>query len=172
MSIFDISNFEREGNTQNDILLENNENICESINLLTDSALRSIKIFTPDLQRDLYDNDRFRDNLLKFVRGNRHAKIQILVNDSSFAIHQGHRLIRLAQQLTTAMQIRNTPEDYQETNMAFILIDHSDFIFKPNSSSTTALHTSCKHRGNKLNEFFTPAWEHAVLDPQIRQISL
>ena len=172
MSIFDISSFEREGNTQNDILLDNNNDVRDSINALTESALRTIKIFTPDLQRDLYDNDIFRENLLSFVRGNRHANIQILVTDSSFAIHQGHRLIRLAQQLTTAMQIRITPEDYQETSMAFMLVDHSDFIFKPNSTASSTLSSSCKHRGSKLLEFFTPAWEHAQIDPQIRQVSI
>jgi len=172
MSIFDISNFEREGNTQNDILLDNSNDVREAANTLIESALRSIKIFTPDLQRDIFDNDAFRESLLKFVRGNRHAQIHILVNDSSHAIHHGHRLIRLAQQLTTAMQIRNTPEDYQETSMAFMLIDHSDFVYKPNYSSSNALLSSCKHRGNKLLEFFTPAWEHAQVDPQIRSISI
>lgn len=172
MSIFDINNFERSGNTDKDIRLDSSEDAVKSINEITNNALRTIKIFTPDLQRDLYDNDDFRDNLLKFVRGNRHAQIQVLVTNSSFAIQQGHRLIRLAQQLTSAMQIRVTPEDYQETRMAFMLVDQSDFIFKSDSTTGKALHSSCKHRGNKLIEFFTPAWDQAEFDTQVRSFSI
>lgn len=172
MSIFDIKNFERSGNTDNDIYLENNDDTKESINKITSSALRTIKIFTPNLQRDIYDNEDFRENLLHFTRGNRHAQIQILVNDSSFAIQQGHRLIRLAQKLTSAMQIRITPEDYQDTTMSFILVDQSDFLFKADITANRALLSNCKHRSNRLLEFFTPAWEQAEIDPQIRRITI
>lgn len=172
MSIFDITNFERSGNTDNDVQLDNNDDIKNAINKITETALRTIKIFTPDLQHNLYDNDLFREILLNFTRGNRHAQIQILVNDSSAAIQQGHRLIRLAQNLTSAMQIKNTPEEYQDTSMSFILIDQSDFVFKANSTANKALLTDCKHRSNKLLEFFTPAWEQAELDTQIRRITI
>lgn len=172
MSIFDTGNFQRSGNTDKDIRLDNTEDVIISLNELTKNALRTIRIFTPDLQHDLYDNDVFRDNLLKFARGNRHAQIQLLVTNSSFAIQQGHRLIRLAQQLTSAMQVRVTPEDYQETRMAFMLVDQSDFIFKADCSTSKVLQSSCKHRGNRLLEFFTPAWDQAELDIQIRRVSI
>ena len=172
MSIFDSSNFERQGNTENDALLKNNEEVHDAIITLASNALRTIKIFTPDLEHALYNNDEFRDALLAFSRGNRHAQIQILVTDSSMAIHHGHRLILLAQQLTSAMQIRNTPEDYQDTSISFILIDQQGFIFKPDSSVQTAIQSNCQFRSNKLNEFYTSAWDQAEQDPQTRRFSI
>jgi len=172
MSIFDISNFERQGNTENDQLFSNLNEIEDATVELASNALRSIYIFTPDLQRDIYDNDRFREALIKFARGNRHAQIKILLADSSSAVHHGHRIIRLSQQLTSAMQIRTTPEDYRETHMSFIMADQTDFIFKPDYTASDAIYAHCKHRGNKLMEFFTPAWDQAEIDPQTRRISL
>ena len=172
MSIFDISSFERQGNTENDQLLYTNNEIKEASVILTHNTLRTIYIFTPDLQRNLYDNDDFRKALIKFSRGNRHAQIKILLADSSSAIHQGHRILRLSQQLTSAMQIRNTPEDYQQTRMSFIMADQADFIYKPDYSAGEAIYAHCKHRGNRLLEFFTPAWNQAETDPQTRRISL
>ena len=170
MSLFNTKDFERQGNSENDIQLDNADDTREAIIQLSSTALRSIKIFTPDFEHDLYDNDELRKALLQFTRGNRHAQIQILVSDLSKAIHYGHRLIRLAQQLTSVMQIKNTPEDYQDTNIGFILIDQTSFIFKADASKQPAVQSECKNRANKLNEFFTPAWEHAQTDPQIRRI--
>lgn len=173
MSLFDITNFERQGNTVNDIHLDNIDDIGKFVIQLSATALRTVKIFTPNLEREIYDNEYFRNNLLKFARGNRHAQIQILVNDLSSAIHNGHQLIRLAQQLPSAMQIKTTPEDYQDTSMAFILVDQSGFVFKPDRNAQNAIYnTDCKHRANKLLEFFTPAWEQAEQDPHSRQFRI
>jgi len=172
MQHFNNINFERQGNTDNDLRLESNEEVCQAIHDISVTALRSIKIFSPDLEYHLYNDEQFRQNILKFARGNRYAQIQILVADITTAVHHGHQLLRLAQQLTTAMQIRLTPEDYIETGLSFMLVDQSDFIFKPASSNPFAIHSNCKNRINKLLEFFTPAWEQAVLAPQSQQFHI
>ncbi len=172
MSIFNTTSFVRQGNTENDIQLSSTDEISESVIHLSTTALRSIKIFTPDLEHKLYDNELFRQTLLSFCRGNRHAQIQILAADTSSAIHYGHQLIRLTQQLTSSMQIRNTPEEYQSTGISFLLIDRSSFIFKADSTKNTALESDCKHRTNRLVEFFTPAWEQAMQDPQTQRLRL
>ncbi|VAW57912.1 hypothetical protein MNBD_GAMMA11-22 [hydrothermal vent metagenome] len=169
MSIFDSTNFERQGNTDNDIKLDNINDTRKCILKLSGSALRSIKIFTPDMQTELYNTDDFRKSLLDFSRGNRHAKIQILATDTTDAAHQGHQLIRLAQQTPSVIQIRNTPQDYQALNFAFLLIDQSEFVFKRTDPDSTPLHSSCTHRINRLLEFFTTAWEQAEKDPHTRQ---
>ena len=172
MSIFDVASFERQGNTEHDIHFDNSEGVSNAICQIADSALRTIKIFTPNLEKDLYDNECFREVLLKFARGNRQAQIQILATDTTTAIHHGHRLIPLAQQIPSSMEIRNTPEDYQDTSISFILIDQSSFIFKPDHASKDAIQSECKHRANKLQEFFTPAWEQAEQDPHTRRFSI
>jgi len=172
MNLFNTSNFERQGNTENDIHLDNIDDIRKSVNQLATTALRTIKIFTPDLEHETYNNDIFQKALMNLIRGNRHAQIQILVSDSSAAIHHGHRLISLARQLTSAMQIRNTPEDYQYTHMTFILVDQSGFVFKPDGAVQNAIVSNCKYRSNKLQEFFTPAWEQAEQDPQVREVQI
>ncbi|VAW68203.1 hypothetical protein MNBD_GAMMA10-2552 [hydrothermal vent metagenome] len=169
MSIFDSTNFERQGNTDNDIELENINETRQLILTLSGSALRSIKIFTNNLQPELYDNDNFRKTLLDFSRGNRHAKIQILATNTENGIHQGHQLIRLAQQTPSIIQIKNTPEDYQTLNIAFLLIDQSSFVFKRTNSGSTSLHSTCKLRTNRLLEFFTAAWEQAEKDPHTQR---
>jgi len=172
MQLFNSTNFEQQGNTENDIQLNNNDEICESIIQLSSNALKSIKIFTPDLEHHLYNNDNVRKILLDFTRGNRHAQIQILAADTDSAIRQGHQLIRLAQQITSSMQIRITPEEYQNENMSFLLIDQSHFIFKSDITKSKAISSNCKQRANKLLDFFTLTWEQATQDLKTKRIRI
>ncbi|HED36163.1 MAG TPA: hypothetical protein ENJ08_18360 [Gammaproteobacteria bacterium] len=170
MSIFDSVNFEHQGNTDNDTQFENINDTREAILKLAGSALRSIKIFTPNLEPELYDTDNFRKALLDFSRGNRQAKIQVLATDTENAVHQGHQLIRLAQQSPSILQIKNTPEDYQALNFSFLSIDQSNFVFKRTDSSSTSLLSNCTHRTNRLLEFFTTVWEQSEKDPHTKQL--
>ncbi len=172
MNIFNTASFERQGNTDNDIHLNNTEDIRESIIKLSSSALRSIKIFTPDFEHKLYDNENFQQTILSFVRGNRHAKIQILVSDMSHSAQYGHRILRLAQQLTSAIEIKITPEYYQSTNISFIQIDQSNFLFKAHSSNQHAIRCHCKSRSNSLLDFFTLTWDQAEEAPQSKQLHI
>lgn len=172
MPLFNSTHFERQGNTVDDITLDSNNDIRESVTQLSTTALRNIKIFTPDLESPLYNNDDFRKNLLDFARGNRHAQIEILVTDTDSAIRQGHRLIHLAQQMTSALQIRNTPEAYQNENISFLLIDQSAFLFKANYTKQHAITSECNYRTNKLYDFFTLIWEQSTKNPNTQAFNL
>jgi len=172
MTAFDFTNFERKGNYENDIKLSSAEEISDTVIELTKNTLRSIKIYTPDLEAEIYNNDKFRQQLLAFTRGNRHAQIKILVDDISNAIQSGHKLIGLAQQLSSIATIKDTPADYQGTHISFILFDQAGFIFKPDNTSHTAISSNCKNRSNKLHEFFTSAWDQAEQNINTKKLNI
>ena len=171
MRLINTTNFEQQGNTENDVHLDSIDQTLKAVLNLTETALRSIKIFTPNLERELYNNDSFREVLLNFCRGNRHAQVQLLSADTSHGIQYGHQLIRLAKSITSSMQIRNTPEEYQEEKISFILIDKSSFIFKQDYTMQYAFKSDCKNRAIKLYEIFTTIWEQAEQDPQTKTIN-
>ncbi len=172
MGAFDFTNFERQGNIDNDIQLNGIDEIKTAILKKSADSLRSLKIYTPDLEHVYYSTEEFRQNLLGFTRGNRHAQIQILVDDLSKALEYGHLLIPLAQQLTSAMTIKNTPDDYLGTNISFIVFDQKEFIFKPDRHHQYAIASECSNRATKLLEFFTPAWEQAEPDVHARRLTI
>jgi len=171
MAAFDFTNFERKGNTESDIQLSSAKEISAAVIQATEITLRTIKIFSPDLEAEIYNNDEFRKKLLAFTQGNRHAKIQILVDDISSALQSGHKLIGLAQQLSSIITIKDTPIDFQGTNISFILFDQSEFIFKPNKNLQTAIFSRCKNRSNKLHEFFMLVWDQAEQNSHTRRLS-
>lgn len=171
MTVFDVTSIERNGNTENDVRLDTLEEAITSINALADRAMRSIDIFSNDLEPALYDNEAFADRIRKLVRGNRHASVRILLIDPTHVNKYGHQLIRLAQQLTSTMEIRLPSEEYQELPMSFMLVDNTGFVFKPDSKDGLAIYTpDCKFRGNKLAEFFSAAWEQGTPDANTRRM--
>lgn len=172
MAEFDFTNFERKGNTESDIQLSSAKEISAAVIQATEITLRTIKIFTPDLEAELYNNDEFRKQLLAFTHGNRHAQIQILVDDITTALHNGHKLIGLAQQISSIITIKDTPADFQGTNISFIVFDQAGFIFKPDKTSQTAIFSKCKNRTNKLYEFFMDVWDQAEQNSHTRRLSI
>lgn len=172
MSLFELSDFERTGNIDLDVHFTDLDSARRSVKLLTQQALKNIRIFTPDLEIELY-NDDFCEKLLAMVRGNRYAQIQILAFETTSAINKGHPLLRLAHELTSTIEIRIPAEEYQETSISFILADNSGFVFKKESRTQDGIYNpDCKYRSQKLAEIFTTAWEHAEPDPQTRRLSI
>lgn len=173
MGIFDLSDFERQGNIEHDIHFTGIEQETDLLIQATSSALKTIQIYTPDLEPLLYHNQKFIDNLLLMARGNRHAQIQILAADSSSAVLNGHLLLRLAQQLTSSIEIRKPLEEYQENNIAFILVDKKAFIYRPDVRYFEGIYNAeCKFRAQKLADIFTLAWEHAEIDMETQRLNI
>ncbi|MDH5767325.1 MAG: hypothetical protein OEZ38_15020 [Gammaproteobacteria bacterium] len=172
MSLFELSDFERTGNIDLDVHFTELDSARRSVNQLAKQALKTIQIFTPDLEYDIYTGN-FCDKLLAMARGNRHAKIQILAFESTSAVSRGHPLIRLAHELTSVIEIRIPAEEYQQTNIAFMVADRSGFVFRRDSKEFDGiLNPDCKYRAGKLAEIFMSAWEHAEIDPQSRRLSI
>ncbi|MDH5570655.1 MAG: hypothetical protein OEY89_02755 [Gammaproteobacteria bacterium] len=173
MSIYNLSDFEKTGKIEQDIHFTDLNGIHEAINEITQQALKTIQIFTPDLEAAIYDNEELRQNLLTMVRGNRHAKIQILAFETTSANSRGHTLLRLAHELTSTIEIRIPAEEYQQTCCAFVLVDNKSFIFRPDTKEFNGIYNpDCKYRSQKLSEIFTAAWEHAEPDLQSRRLSI
>lgn len=173
MSIFNLGEFERQGQIENDVTFEDQNEAIELLHQATTDVHRSVQIYTPDLEPDLYDNPTFIENLVKMARGNRHARIQVLTSDTSSAIKRGHGLLRLAQTLTSTIEVRIPSEEYQEDNLAFILVDHTRFIYRPDIKRFQGIYNpDCKVRATKLADIFSLAWEHANLDLEVRRLSI
>lgn len=168
-----LTDFHKHGNADQDTVLNDTDDIKAACITVADLALRSINIITPDLEPHIYDNPELMDKLLKLCRGNRHANVRILVKDSSFAIKRGHGLIRLAQRLTTAIEIRNPMEEYLTQNFGFLLADSTGFVYRKNCDSDKGIiNPDCKYRSNALMDLFNNAWEHSEIDTQIRRLSI
>ena len=167
-----LPDYLRQGNIEQDQLLQTLQQMQNALITATGNTLRSIRINTPNLEYALYNHDPFISALTGFIRDNRHASVQILVQDIREAIQQGHALIRLAQRLTSSIEIRKPTSKDNFKQASFVVFDNIGFFYRNAVGNTGVYNQQCKHRATNLLEFFTPAWEQAEQDIETRRLSI
>lgn len=168
---FHFPDLNKQGNYDQDQQLSGPDAVRNAVEEISGQATRSIRILSHDLEPLIYDQQPFLDNLLNMARGNRFASIQILVADSSLAVKRGHGLIRLARKLTSAMQFRILPQDYDSSRNVFLLVDQCGFVYRSDYSSMQGImNAQCEFRSKILADEFDRAWELGQHDPQTQNI--
>ena len=171
--MFELPDFNKQGKADDDMPLHSADEFRNAASVITTSILRTIHIFTPDLEPEIYDTQDFLDNVLELCRGNRYASVKILVKDSSSAVKRGHGLIRLAQKLTSAIEIRNPVDEYLTINHAFMVTDSKSLMYRQELDSYKGFYNlDCEFRSKKLEELFNTAWEHALPDIETRNLHI
>lgn len=147
---------------------EENRNI---VNALAGQARQSIYIFTQDLDAALYDNETFEDHIFNFASNARNAEIRILIQDVTRAIQSSHRLIRLAQKLSSFIHIRKPCEEFKSEQGAFMTVDNAGYLYRIKGDRynyRAEANFKSPLRTGELNNFFTEIWEQSDPDPRTR----
>lgn len=94
------------------------------------AARRDIAIFSYDLEPELYDTPEFAAELKRLALSSRFARIRILVQDPARAVKEGHRLVTLAQYLSSFVKIRVPNPDDHNLVEAFLLADEQAALYR------------------------------------------
>jgi hypothetical protein len=149
---------------------EENKNAAMS---LVKQACYSIDIFTQDMDAEIYDNSEFERSIFNLAKRAPNTQIRILTHSTKNAIHQGHRLIRLAQSMTSSVFIHNPSREYKDEKCAFLVVDKKGILYRTNASNRNykaSTNFMAPQRAGKLTEFFNEVWQHSLPDVQTRRI--
>ncbi len=140
---------------------------------LARQARRSLNIVSRDLDAPVYDDADFCAAVSELARSSRYALIQILVQNSEPALKNGHRLIEIAQRLSSFIKIRKIHPRDAQYNQAYLIADASGILHRQKADlyeGTVSFHDPlrCKEREA---EFMT-LWEHAEPDPNLRRLHI
>ena len=140
---------------------------------MVSQATRNIRIFTQDLDHELYDNDIFVGSISDIARKHRSTIIQILVIDPSKAIKHGHKLVELSKRLTSAVFIRKVHDDYVKNKESFLLVDNRGLVRRPKANvlKGTAEFRAIPDAQSK-EAYFIEVWEKSSEDPSLRRLPL
>ena len=94
-------------------------------------ATQGLRIFSRDLDAALYDHDEFLESARRLALHNPRSPIQILLVDTEPALHQGNRLIELARQVPSRMEIRCVPTEFHDHHEAFLIVDDEGYVLRP-----------------------------------------
>jgi len=149
---------------------EENKNAAIS---LVKQARYSIDIFSQDLDAEIYNNKNFEQSVFNLAKRHPNTRIRILVQDSKKAAQNGHRLIRLAQTLTSSVFIHKPSREYKDEQCAFLVVDQLGLLYRVSATDRNykaSVNFMSPQRAGKLVDYFNEVWEHSTPDVQTRRI--
>lgn len=140
---------------------------------LAQRAQREILIASYDLDSRVYSNQEFVDALSSFVRSHRNAHVHILVWNSEQAVKHGHRLIKLAHQLSSRIKIHAPDPVHADIIESYMVVDGIAYFRRPLAERVEGI--ACLHApiiARELKDQFHSMWERSSPAPEFRRLGL
>jgi len=137
-------------------------------------ARHAIALQTRDLDAGLLDAPAVVEAVKRIALSGRRARVRILVQEPRKAIADGHALIRLAQQLPSAIALRVPVEerDLGEPS-AFLVDDRGGYFLRPLSSRMEGEgSTFAPGRHRQLVAAFDEIWERSLPSAELRVLAI
>lgn len=143
-----------------------------AINNMARQTKLSIKIFTQEFDRELYDNTDFLRIASDVARNRKNVPIRILLKDPGKAAKLGHRMVELQRRLPSSIEIRSFPVEIIEDMDEFLLVDNIGLVKRYNHGH---MHGYCEFRAipdaAKKTRYFDSAWDRAEPCQELRRLS-
>ena len=136
---------------------------------LARSARRSLRIYSHNLDREVFDNTELTTAMTALAARSRHSDIRILINDAKPIAMQGHRVLNLTRRLSSSMQIRVVAEHPSLPEATFVIRDNNGIAYKPDERGRAGFYEPASRASAKrfLDKFDT-LWHGGVVDPRLR----
>jgi len=155
------------------VAVESREQALDETLALIGAARRDLYIYTRDLDPALLDTEVVLDALKHLAIGG-HAAIRIIVQEPQQPLRRGHRLVALAQRLSSVFALRTPVQDSDlQYPSAFLLNDSHGFYFRTlgNRFEGEAINYA-PGRHAQLLEFFRQVWERSESSEELRQLAI
>ncbi|MEM8844505.1 MAG: hypothetical protein AAGB35_05610 [Pseudomonadota bacterium] len=160
------------GVTQGEVVLDSRAMNIAAIHKLASSAINRLNIITRTLDHQVYDRTEIIDAISEFARRNRNSCVQILIYDCTNIIKDGHRLIHLAEKISSKITVRKLPIHTKPFNESLLVADGKGYIHNTQSDRYEGIVSfNDPTRCTELNKIFTDMWDHSEVEPYLRAVS-
>lgn len=138
---------------------------------LIEGAKHELCLYTRDFDPPVLSQIDISDAVRRVALSGRMASIKILLQDSTRAAREGHRLVDLAQRLSSLIRIRTPSQDDLGYAGAFAVNDQGGFLYRPFGDRYEAegdLHYA--PRRDELKRYFDDVWERAEPTAELRRL--
>jgi len=140
---------------------------------IAQQAKRQICIFGRDIDAILFDNPEFINYLQELALRSARTEIRILVHNTLVNVQRDHRLIPLAQHLTSTIHIHTTAKQHRDAQQTLLLVD--DFAYLNCPRATVYDGFACLYdrlEVRQLQKNFDDMWSQSSSDVGIRRLNL
>lgn len=161
------------GESTGTLLLETADDFRAAINRMTEQAVRTVKIFSQELDHDLYDQVEFLKIASLICRQRKGCTISILLKNPDKCARLGHRVVELQKRVPSSIEIRGVPEEYEQMNDEFLIVDDIGMIKR---FALGYMRGHCEFRAVpdavKNARLFNEIWERSEPCQELRRLSL
>lgn len=131
---------------------------------------RTIHIISRDLDPAVYDLPEFCSALTQVLLEHRRMKVRILVHDGQTIVRNGHKLLAVAQRLSSFVEIRKPGPDHKDFNGGMFIGDGVGFITRRTSDRYVGqMNFNDRREARTLLDEFDEMWAKSTLDPNLRR---
>ena len=161
------------GETEGNIELQTAEDAHQAALALFSQARREIFIASYDLEAPILDHEDVLDALSVFARGHRSSEVRVLLQTPDKALRHGHRLVNLAQRLSSHVHIHKPAEEHRGLIEAFIVVDGIGYIKRPLADRYEGLASfKAPIEGRDMRAQFNSLWERSEPEIQFRRMQI
>ncbi|MBI2783212.1 MAG: GNAT family N-acetyltransferase [Gammaproteobacteria bacterium] len=154
-------------------VLEGAAAIAECVPSWIPRALRRACILSTRLDPEIYDSDAVRDAVLEFATSHPQAEVLMLVREPQALARAGHRLVRLAQRLSSHVQLRALPPACATPEDEFLVTDTGAVLCWQHARPLRGYgvrHAPADAR--RLIDAFQELWNLSEEAPELRRLAL
>ncbi|MGH8507353.1 MAG: hypothetical protein ACREVH_01340 [Gammaproteobacteria bacterium] len=134
---------------------------------------RTIDIVSRHLDPLIFAEEDMVDAFKQLVLGNRNVKIRILILDPAPLLHRDHRLIELAQRLSSFFELRTPAPEHRSYNESMLIADQKGYVHSRLSDRYEGVaNFHAPDAATELLRRFDELWQTALPDPNFRRLSL
>jgi|SRR5882724_739611 len=136
-------------------------------------AKRELALFSHDLEPLLYDRDEFIKVVQALASRSRMSRIRIVCIDPGPSVRAGHRLVGVAQRLSSYVEVRRAARDHALMAETFLIGDGKAVLYRPVATRYEGyadLDAPLESRG--FLKTFAEIWEMAEPDPEFRRLGI
>jgi hypothetical protein len=155
------------------IHLETMDDNRNAVNAVAQQCQRTLQIQTYDLDPLVYDNPNFIEAVRQIAVTSSRASIQILLEDSRKVVAYRHRIIELARQLSTYIEIRKINTDLKHITDAFLVGDETALVYRKQAQRYEGfVNFNDRGRCRQILADFRDSWEKSAPDPELRRLHI
>jgi len=163
----------RLGESRDELYLHSREENRTVALALVQQGMKSLHLFTHDLDPRLYDNAEFIEAVKQLALRSDRSKVYILMQDPRQVMYRGHRIVELARRISSHIFIHRAAAEDQDRNDTFLLVDGVGVLRRPHAArfeGTVWFHNPGEAR--LLHKDFQEMWERSQPEPELRRLHL
>ncbi len=161
------------GESSGTLRLESLSDFCSAIDMMAVQSARCIKLFTQELDHELYDRSDLVDALMSALKRKKDQQLSILLKEANRASKLGHRLVELQKRIPSKVEIRSLPAEYQDMSHEYMIVDDMAMVKR---FAVGYMRGHCEFRSvpdaAKYSRQFNDIWQRSLPCQELRSVHL